>query len=365
MAPQLNELSFYALAGAPTSPREMLDELRQGEALGLGSAWISERFNIKEAASLSGAAVAVTEHLGVATGVTNINTRHLVVTASFATTMHRLSGGRFALGIGRGIDRLFDVMGMDKVTTAQLEDTVGLLRRLWRGEMILGHDGPAGKFPFVQLDPAFDEDIPIALSAFGPKSLQLAGRAFDAVLLHTYFTDETLERCVATVRRSAEEAGRDPAAVRIWSCFATVGDHLPEDLRLKKTVGRLATYLQGYGDLMVRTNGWDPAVLERFRAAPIVQSIRGAIDQVATTAELEQIAPLLPAEWLAPSATGTADRCAAAVLGQLDLGADSVILHGATPDQLAPVVEAYRAIRPAGRFDHLSANPGTPGAALG
>jgi len=25
---------------------------------------------------------------------------------------------------------------------------------------------------------------------------------------------------------------------------------------------------------------------------------------------------------------------------------------------LAPMVEAYRAIRPAGRFDHLSPNPG-------
>ena len=29
---------------------------------------------------------------------------------------------------------------------------------------------------------------------------------------------------------------------------------IPEDVRLKKTVGRLATYLQGYGDLMVTTN---------------------------------------------------------------------------------------------------------------
>ena len=45
----------------------------------------------------------------------------------------------------------------------------------------------------------------------------------------------------------------------MWSCFATVGDHLPEQLRLKKTVARLATYLQGYGDLMVSTNGcWIP-----------------------------------------------------------------------------------------------------------
>ena len=65
----------------------------------------------------------------------------------------------------------------------------------------------------------------------------------------------------------------------MWSCFATVGDHLPEQLRLKKTVARLATYLQGYGDLLVSTNGWDPAVLQRFREDSVVTSIAGGIDQ--------------------------------------------------------------------------------------
>jgi len=35
-----------------------------------------------------------------------------------------------------------------------------------------------------------------------------------------------------------------------------------------------------------------------------------------------------------------------------------VILHGATPTELAPVVAAYREIRPSGRFDALPANPG-------
>ena len=34
---------------------------------------------------------------------------------------------------------------------------------------------------------------------------------------------------------------------------------------MKKLVGRLATYMQAYGDLIVEANGWDPAVLERFR----------------------------------------------------------------------------------------------------
>ena len=354
---QLTELGFYGLPGAPKSPADLLGECRDGEALGLGSVWLSERFNIKEIATLSGAAGACTTSLGIATGVTNHNTRHPIVTASYATTMHRLTGGRFALGLGRGMDRMFDAFGLPRITTAQMEDFVGLMRRLWRGEVVVGHDGPAGKWPVLALDPDFREDIPLVLSAFGPESLKLAGRAFDGVLLHTYFTDETLQRCVRTVRQAAEQAGRDPASVRIWSCYAVVGEWLPADVRLKKTVGRLATYLQAYGDLLVRTNQWDPTVLAAFRADPMVAGFKGALDGKATTAQLEHVATLIPDEWLAPAGKGNPEQCAAGVLRQFDLGADGVILHGATPSELAPVIHAYRTIRPAGRFEHLRANP--------
>lgn len=355
---RMNELGFYTLAGAPKSPRDLIDEVRMGEAMGIGSAFISERYNIKEASTLSGAAGAVSEEIGIATGATNHNTRHPMITASYATTMHRLTGGRFTLGLGRGIGPLFDAYGIPKITTAQMEDFAGLMRRLFHGEMVIGHDGPAGKYGFLMLDPDFDEDIPLGLTAFGPQSLALGGRAFDCVILHTFFTDETLARCVKTVKDAAEQAGRDPASVRVWSCFATIGDHLPEDLRLKKTVGRLATYLQGYGDLMVSTNRWDPDVLARFRADPVVSGFRGALDHKATTAELEHVATLIPDEWLAPAATGTPDQCVDAIMGQFDLGADGVILHGANPTELAPIIDAYRARRPVGRFDHLAANPG-------
>jgi probable F420-dependent oxidoreductase len=272
--------------------------------------------------------------------------------------MHRLTGGRFTLGLGRGIAALFDAYGIPPITTAQIEDFVGIVRRLFAGEVILGHDGPAGRFPVLHLDSAFDEDIPLGFVGFGPNSLALGGRVFDMVVLHTFFTDETVDRCVTTIRDAAERAGRDPASVRIWSCYATVHDRLPDDLRLKKTVGRLATYLQGYGDLLVETNRWDPAVLARFRADDVVASVPGAIDQKADTATLEHIATLLPAEWLEPAATGSPQRCAERVLRQLDLGCDGVIMHGATPDELVPVVTEYRSIRPSGRFDHLDPNPG-------
>ena len=353
-----NELGFYVLAGAPKSPADLLSEMTDAEALGLGSAFISERWNIKEAATLSGAAAAVSQRIGIATGATNHNTRHPLITASYATTMHRLTGGRFTLGLGRGIDAIFSAYGIPKITTAQLEDIASLLRKMWHGELVMGHDGPAGKYQILHLDATFDEDIPLGLAAFGPKTLALAGRAFDMVVLHTFFTDATTTRAVETVRKAADEAGRDPAAVRIWSCYATVPNSIPEDLRLKKTVGRLATYLQGYGDLLVRTNDWDPDVLTRFRADQVVGSVPGAIDAVADTATLEHIATLLPEDWLEPAAYGTAENCAARVLRQFDLGVDGVIMHGATPGELAPVVEAYRSVRPAGRFDALPANPG-------
>jgi probable F420-dependent oxidoreductase len=335
------ELGFSALAGAPKSPRDLIDEVRDAEALGLGWAFISERFNIKEAATLSGAAAAVSSTIQIATAATNHNTRHPMVTAAYATTMHRLTGGRFTLGLGRGIAPLMQALGLPPVTTAQLEDFARLMRRLWHGEFVVGHDGPAGKYPLLWLDPSFDEDIPLAVMAFGPRTLKLGGRAFDAVVLHTFFTDETLARCVGTVKTAAERAGRDPATVRVWSVLATVGDHIPEPVRLKKTVGRLATYLQAYGDLLVETNRWDPAVLARFRADPMVAGFTGVLDDKATTEQLEHVATLIPDEWLAPAAMGSPQACVRTVRAQFDLGADGVILHGASPAELAPIVAAY------------------------
>ncbi|MBJ7461984.1 MAG: TIGR03857 family LLM class F420-dependent oxidoreductase [Mycolicibacterium sp.] len=340
------ELGFYALGGQPESPRVLIDEIRHAESLGLGHAFLSERFNTKEACTLSGAAAAVSETIGIATGATNHNTRHPIVTAAYALTMHGMSNGRFTLGIGRGIPPLQDAFGMSRITTAQMEDFAGVMRRLFRGETIVGHDGPMGRYPLLRLGQDYDVDIPMGMVAFAPNSLEMAGRVMDQVILHTFFTDETLARCVQTVKSSAERAGRNPDDVKVWSCLATIGDHIPEDMRMRKLVGRLATYLQGYGDLMVRTNRWDPQVLQRFRDDAVVRSFHEgglqAIDSPTTPIDkLEHIATLLPAEWTAPAATGSAQSCVATIREQLALGADGVILHGATPAELEPIVAVY------------------------
>ena len=333
-------LGCYLLAGQPRNSRDIVSEVADAERLGLGTAFISERYNKKEAAVLAGAAAASSTTIQIATAATNHNTRHPMVTAGMARTMQDLTGGRFRLGIGRGIAMLQGAYGIPGITTAQMEDFAQLMRRLFRGETIIGHDGPAGSYPVLHLDGELDEYLRMCLVAFGTRTLELGGRSFDDVVLHTYFTDETTRRSVDTVKRSAEMAGRDPDEVKVWSCLATVGDHIPYDERLRKTVGRLGTYLQGYGKLLVDTNGWDQAVLDRFLSDPVISGVAG-LDVVGTTGQLEHAASLIPPEWLAPSATGRPGECIRAIERQFELGCDGVILHGSTPAELEPIVVAY------------------------
>ena len=157
----LDELGYYLLAGAGgEGPATLMDEARRGEELGFGTGFISERWNVKEASSLTGAACAVTSRMQIATAATNHNTRHPLITGSWATTMHRLSGGRFTLGIGRGIAAIYSAFGVPAVTTAQMEDFAQVMRRLWHGELIFNHDGPIGKYPMLFLDPGLQRGHP-------------------------------------------------------------------------------------------------------------------------------------------------------------------------------------------------------------
>ena len=238
-------------------------------------------------------------------------------------------------------------------------DFVALLRRLWRGERIIKHDGPAGRFPYLQLNGTPDARIPMMWVALGEKSLELAGRCMDGVVLHTFFGDEAIGRSLAAVRRGAEQAGRDPAKIRVWSVLATVGDHLGREAWLTKVVGRLASYLQAgpHGELLIKANAWDPALIQGFRSDPFVAGFRGSFDSKATLDELEYLAKLLPSEWLGIAATGSPEQCAAAINHQFELGVDSVILHGCSPAELAPILPAYRANRMK-RVVGLPRNPG-------
>jgi len=351
------ELGIYTLPGHTTDTSELYDEVRGAEALGLGSVWIAERFDVKDVPTCCGAAAAITSEIHICTGATNHFIRHPQVTANFGSTMQRLSHGRFALGLARGVGVRSQMLGLENATNAQLADFVGIVRRLWRGERVVGHDGPAGKFPYLHLADWFDERIPVLICAFGRRSLGFVGSVFDGVILHTFMSDAAVARAAGLVRSSAEAAGRKPDDVKIWAVLAT-GVDLSEEKALKYMTARMGTYLQapGYGELLVDINEWDPALLERFRASEVVRTMPGGIDQVATLDQLKQIRELIPDEWL-PAATGTPEQCAQRFVDQFDAGADGIIVHACTPQELAPVLTAYEKLRPNERFEGRTGRP--------
>ena len=89
--------------------------------------------------------------------------------AAHAMTMHTLTQGRYSFGLGRGIAPMFKAYGLEPIKTAQIEDFVGLMRRIWAGEIVAGHEGPAGRHDglpqLVDASPVAQEDLVAPLAA--------------------------------------------------------------------------------------------------------------------------------------------------------------------------------------------------------
>ena len=261
------ELGFYGLPGHTRSPRDILKQAQDAEALGIGNIMISERPDYKEIAAICGAVAAVTDEIFISTSATNLNKRHPAVTASIGSTLHRLSEGRFALGLAKGVALGWKARGMLSITYERERDFIDILRRLWKGETISGYDGALGHYPLLSLADYLDEDLPILYVGFGPRSLEHAGRYYDGTHLHTFINNRALSDSVDRVRAGEAGAGKAAGTVLNWSVYATCCD-VSEEVYLKHIIARLATYLQipVYGDMLAKVNGWDPELcLQRKR----------------------------------------------------------------------------------------------------
>ena len=117
----LDELGYYLLAGAGgEGPATLMDEARRGEELGFGTAFISERWNVKEASSLVRAACG---HQPDADRDGRNQSQHPPSADHRIVGHHHapVSGGRFTLGSGAD-RRHLPAFGIPAVTTAQMED---------------------------------------------------------------------------------------------------------------------------------------------------------------------------------------------------------------------------------------------------
>jgi probable F420-dependent oxidoreductase len=161
-----------------------------------------------------------TQRMMIGPMVTNPATRDWTVIASLHATLNEQFGNRTICGIGRG-DSAVRVQGRPPTTLARLEESIHVIRELAEGRSVELH-GTTVRIPWI----ADGAKLPVWMAGYGPKALDLVGRAADGFILQ--LADPYLvEWTVKTVRAAAEAAGRDPAAITVCvAAPAYVGDDL-------------------------------------------------------------------------------------------------------------------------------------------
>jgi alkanesulfonate monooxygenase SsuD/methylene tetrahydromethanopterin reductase-like flavin-dependent oxidoreductase (luciferase family) len=146
------------------------------------------------------------------------------------------------------------------------------------------------------------------------------------------------------VRTAAEQAGRDPATVKIYAEVVVAPDC--SDEHITNTVrARAATYftLRDLGRHIIAANLWDPSPMHQLLADPRFANLElqaGTPEQFRARS-LEAVS-LLPDDWISTGAAiGSAAHVAARLHEYRAAGADEIVLHGTTTDRLGPLVKVY------------------------
>lgn len=231
------------------------ERVRRYESLGFSTITFTDHLVVPQWDPLAGLAAiaAVTKQLRVGTLVLDMALRNPVLTAKWAATVDRLSGGRLELGLGAGyVVANFAAAGVAYEApgnrVARLTEATALMRRLWSDESTTMH----GRFyeitdcPRVAPEPV----RPTLLVGGGGRSMmRLAGRVADVASmiprqrsgqwsLSESLADSTLARMAqkaAWVREGAAAVGRASESVELAAMAAKVivGDR-PEEAIAKE-----------------------------------------------------------------------------------------------------------------------------------
>ncbi|MEU0400408.1 LLM class F420-dependent oxidoreductase [Streptomyces sp. NPDC006197] len=163
-----------------------------------------------------GQAAAVTERLGLGTGITLITQHDPIVLAKQVATLDHLSGGRFTLGVGVGWNREEAAdHGVDWATRRELgRDRLDLMRALWAPEptAYAGKSGDSVRASEVWPKPAGGAPRVLLGGAAGPKLFaQIAAQADGWMPIGGRGLTESLP----VLREAWEKAGRDSEALRL------------------------------------------------------------------------------------------------------------------------------------------------------
>lgn len=210
----------YFLVPDATAP--LLETAREVERRGLDYVAVQDhpyQRRFVDAWVLMSMIAATTTRVGVFPDVANLPLRPPAVLAKAAASLDVLSGGRFELGLGAG--GFWDAIaafGGPRRNPAEalraLAEAMDVIRKVWSGERNLRLEGEHYRLAGAHSGPVPAHPIGIWLGVYGPRALELAGRAADGWVPSFRGELAPIVDMADRLDQAAADAGRDPAVIR-------------------------------------------------------------------------------------------------------------------------------------------------------
>lgn len=293
---------------------QVLPFVREAEDLGFDELWVVEDLGFRGGVAQAGAALASTARITVGIGILPAGARNAAFAAMELATLSQLFPGRLTVGVGHGMEdwmRQVDARPASPLTL--IEEYTTTLRTLLRGD-----PGPApGRYVHAQdvlLDQPPAHTPPLVLGVRGPKSLAVAGRVADGILLAEPSAPAYVSAALGHAR--SEAPGRDMEVITY-------------DVALVDDDGEAALEQVRPALACAGEAAWSPHI------APLPYA-RELAEHRDACASAEEFAATMPRAWVDElSLAGTVDQVRAKIAARHDAGATSVVLTPAGPDPLA------------------------------
>lgn len=225
----------------------VVDLAQKAETLGFTHGWAFDSHILwQEPYVIFSQMLSATNRMIVGPMVTCPGTRNWTVTGSLFATLNDMFGDRTICGIGRG-DSAMRVIGHTPSSLATLSEAMKVIKGLAEGEEV-SYNGTRQQLPWSK-----GSELKVLMSAYGPKALHLCGSETDGFILQ--LADPTIaEWTIGTVRKAAEDAGRDPDSLYICvAAPAYVGSDIAHQREQCRWFGgmvgnHVADLVERYGD---------------------------------------------------------------------------------------------------------------------
>ncbi len=292
----------------PAFPPETLpDYARRAEAAGFDELWLWDDCFLPGALTSAAVALAATQRLKVGIGLMPVTAYNPVFAAMEITTLARAFPGRFMPGFGHGVGFWMKQIGAAAPSSLKaVEETVDAVRRLLRAEMVTVK-GTQVNLDQVQMQLTPNEVPPLYIGAVRRRTLQLAGRVSDGVILTSMSSPAYVRWALGSIRQGMDTAGRSRPRV-VVNLDAKVH---PEGEAARRAMRKA----------LVERLPWPGIVLDLL-------GIQADYDRFFEEHTPEEAAEQLPDAWLdALSAAGTPEQAAASVRRLVETGVDSIVLQ--------------------------------------